>query len=177
MVLAGFVDIELNQQNLTEHDLETIKQIGDSRLDAILFKVVVKASKPQYQIGSGALLRKKKAAAPVPQHKVWTINPNDDDDEIVDEDDLLDDADLVVPPTAAPADCSTKKRACKDCTCGRAEQEALQDSLGTSKVTIVQTKKATSSCGSVIFNNPVLFGRCFPVLDLSVFGNAGIQAW
>lgn len=55
--------------------------------------------------------------------------PFGDEDEMVDEDALLGDL-PDAPPAAADAagGCATKKRACKDCSCGRAELEAKGDS-------------------------------------------------
>ena len=181
LVLAGFIDVQTDAQELSIHDSELKTKLNDSRLNhESLTKLSIKAFKPKYKVGSGALLKKKKANAnPVdlkPQ-KVWTINPNDDEDEeIVDEEELLDDQDLIVPPTAAPADCSTKKRACKDCSCGRAEEEMIKDSLE-AKITIVQSKKPTSSCGSVIvFVTVVLFGRCIQMRNMPLSRYASIQA-
>ena len=52
--------------------------------------------------------------------------PLSDEDEVVDEDALL--GDLPDAPAASEdAGCATKKRACKDCSCGRAELEAKGD--------------------------------------------------
>lgn len=61
---------------------------------------------------------------------------------------LLDQAALVAAadPLPAPdaADCSTKPRACENCTCGRAEREAA-DAPMTAKEAVAQS----SSCGNV----------------------------
>ncbi|KAG5458278.1 MAG: hypothetical protein BJ554DRAFT_1527, partial [Olpidium bornovanus] len=50
-------------------------------------------------------------------------------DELEDEDQLLDGDDLVKPSAAAlqkPAGCETKRKACKNCSCGRAEMELAE---------------------------------------------------
>lgn len=60
------------------------------------------------------------------KESVWTVSAMDDEVELEDEDDLLDEEDLIVPPTKLSGDCSTRKKACKDCTCGRAEEEELE---------------------------------------------------
>ena len=150
LVLNGFVDINLTEKELTENDRELIKLLGDSKLEnSTVRKVAVQCLKPAYKQGTGALLRKKNKPAianetKIKPNSVWTINPNDEE-EIIDENELLDKEDLIVPDTQ-PKDCSTKKRACKDCSCGRAEIEQ-QEQAG---VTVVQKKTVTSSCGSVI---------------------------
>jgi len=58
--------------------------------------------------------------------------------DLVDEDDLLD-ADGLGVPQAPDQSCATKKRACKNCTCGRAE---LEDKAGEPQ------EQPTSACGN-----------------------------
>ncbi|KAK0388657.1 hypothetical protein NLU13_4900 [Sarocladium strictum] len=64
--------------------------------------------------------------------KIVTIDLDDmgDDDDIIDEDTLLTDADLKR-PIVQPPECQPKagkrRRACKDCTCGLAEQLKSED--------------------------------------------------
>jgi len=65
----------------------------------------------------------------------------DDDDDFIDEDNLLND-DAVAPPSATSNrrnddDCGGRK-ACDDCTCGRAELEQMEKSAAAK----------TSSCGN-----------------------------
>jgi hypothetical protein len=83
---------------------------------------VMTASKPAWEIGSAAKLSLKKS--PAAARVVVPLT----DDEFVNEDDLMDELPAAV--LAAPADgggCSTKKRACKDCSCGRKELEDSGD--------------------------------------------------
>lgn len=125
---------------------------------------------------------KKKAEAA----KVWKLD--DDDDEEINEDDLLDEEDKKKPDEASLRVCGTtgKRKACKDCSCGLAEE---LDAEKNGKET-VDTANAKSSCGSV--REPksgiaypsndslplsVLLGRCLPVLFVSLSGNACLQAW
>eukprot|EP00897_Mesotaenium_endlicherianum_P007606 jgi/Mesen1/6874/ME000352S05935 len=73
----------------------------------------------------------------------------DDDDELVDEDSLLTAEDLA-PPAAVPSsdECgpaNVGKKACKNCTCGRAEMEVQEE---TRKLTLDQVENPQSACGS-----------------------------
>mmetsp|Transcript_88588 Transcript_88588/g.177128 ORF Transcript_88588/g.177128 Transcript_88588/m.177128 type:complete len:200 (-) Transcript_88588:247-846(-) len=82
-------------------------------------KVIMTASKPTWEIGTAAKVSLK---AP-PARVVVALN---DDDDFVNEDDLMDElpASVLVP---AAGGCSTKKRACKDCSCGRKDFEEAGD--------------------------------------------------
>lgn len=77
--------------------------------------------------------------------KVWKLD--DDDDEMIDADDLLDEEDKQKPTSESLRVCSTtgKRKACKDCSCGLAE-ELDAEARGTA-VDPNPTQK--SSCGSV----------------------------
>jgi hypothetical protein len=138
----------------------TLEKPDSSSDHVMLCKVTT--HKPNYALGSGVKLSfKKKTKEPVPEKNVvWTINADDDDEmhELEDEELLLDEADLALPSTVAP-DCSKKKKACKDCTCGRAEKEEEEEDLSP-KITVVERKIVTSSCGSVYISKLVLSWRC-----------------
>lgn len=71
----------------------------------------------------------------------------DDDDEMMDPDDLLDEEDKKKPTQESLRVCSTtgKRKACKDCSCGLAE-ELEAESNG---VNLVANAIQKSSCGSV----------------------------
>lgn len=110
----------------------------------------------------------------------------DDDDEMINADDLLDEEDKQKPTEESLRVCSTtgKRKACKDCSCGLAEEldaEAKGKAFDPNP-----TQK--SSCGSVsvafayrctiylskIF--PVLSRRCFPLLNVSLSRLTCLQA-
>lgn len=101
--------------------------------------------KPNYEVGSKAKLSfgKKPAAE---SSKVWKLDV-DDDDEMINADDLLDEEDKQKPTEDSLRVCATtgKRKACKDCSCGLAE-ELDSESKG-KNVDPNPTQK--SSCGSV----------------------------
>ncbi|XP_024383003.1 anamorsin homolog 2 [Physcomitrium patens] len=74
-----------------------------------------------------------------------TSNFKDDDEELIDEDDLLTEEDLKAPEIPKAESCAPTKKACKNCTCGRAELEEKEEET---KLTAAQINNPTSSCGS-----------------------------
>merc|ERR1711916_357249 len=127
------------------------------------------AAKPDWEVGTanslnirrpmgGASSSSTAAGAPL----TWSLGGNDlvDDDngELIDEDDLLgeDDVSQVI---AANDDCETGpggvRKACKDCSCGRAEAEESGATL-----TKEQLENPTSSCGSCYLGDAFRCGSC-----------------
>lgn len=102
----------------------------------------VTAEKPNYEIGSSVKLSFAKKTPDVAA--VWKID--NDDVETIDPDDLLDEEDKVLPDPESLRVCGTtgKKKACKNCSCGLAEELEAENSK-----TAVNTANAKSSCGSV----------------------------
>ncbi|KAL7029526.1 hypothetical protein ACKWTF_006269 [Chironomus riparius] len=105
------------------------------------------AEKPNYEVGSMVKLSfgKKKE---ISVNKIWKVDLNDDD-EMIDDDDLLDEEDKMKPSEESLRVCSTtgKRKACKDCSCGLAEE--LESEVSTKIVNQIQK----SSCGSVSILN------------------------
>jgi hypothetical protein len=99
---------------------------------------------------------KKKAAAPVAtKAPVWNLSGkdlNEDDLELEDEDALLENEQfsVVKKPVAVAADCGpaakTTKKACKNCSCGRAEEEAAAEAAGNAVPVAAPAKSACGSC-------------------------------
>lgn len=106
--------------------------VKDIKMQAVFagFSVVLEASgsspqeathleimKPEYSSGS---------KAPLQQTGKVALNFGDlHETDLIDEDSLLDSSDAQLPSySESGGDCSTKRRACKNCSCGRAEREA-----------------------------------------------------
>jgi hypothetical protein len=121
-------------------------------------QVRVAAAKPAWQVGAaaklgarlgGALKPAAAVAVPAPAGKRVVLSGlgggvmgDDAEDDIVDEDDLMGD-DVVLPAAPAGGGCSTKRRACADCSCGRAEIEASGDQAAADAM-----PADTSACGN-----------------------------
>lgn len=117
--LTGFINIQSNDPN------------------------ILICEKPNYEIGSSSKLSfAKKQNDKTKIEKVWKID--NDDDELIDADDLLDEEDLQKPDPVSLKVCGTtgKRKACKDCSCGLAEELASENPIQSNP-----TQK--SSCGSV----------------------------
>ncbi|XWS31545.1 hypothetical protein CRYUN_Cryun23aG0085400 [Craigia yunnanensis] len=100
----------------------------------------VKAQKPSWKIGSSFAIKK------------IMKNPleiqMDDDSDLLDEDSLLTEEDLKKPQLPPVGDCEvgSTRRACKNCTCGRAEQEEKVQKL---ELTMDQLNNPQSACGNL----------------------------
>jgi len=94
--------------------------------------------KPAWEVGSKAAIQRDSAAT-------WAAAAaaEDGDGVALEDDDALLDAAAPVDTKKADAgsDCSTKRRACKNCSCGRAEMEAAG-------IEVVDAVEAPSACGN-----------------------------
>jgi len=162
--LAGFL-------NVSHHPDSMERGEGNSAT------FLVKAEKPSFKVGSSAKLRinlnKKRPAASEQDKenakKTWTLSANDildDDLDLIDDDELLDENDLKKPTNEElKASCGTsgagkKKKACKNCTCGLAEE--LENGVE------LQPKSVTSACGSCYLGDAFRCGSC-PYLGMPAF--------
>nr|SVE80435.1 EOG090X0FGQ [Daphnia magna] len=117
------------------------------------------AQTPNFEVGSSSRLAFAKPT-------VWSLSDNlvDDQIELINEDDLLDEKGLKKPEAETLRVCGTtgKRKACKDCSCGLAEElEAGQPVKPT-------TKSATSSCGSCYLGDAFRCASC-PYLGMPAF--------
>ncbi|KAM0839730.1 hypothetical protein ACQ4PT_060129 [Festuca glaucescens] len=122
--------------------------------------VTIKAKKPSWSMGSSFQL-KKKAVKTLPKIEI------DDDDELIDEDSLLTEEDLKKPELPVVGDCEVgaTKKACKNCSCGRAEVEQKVEKLG---LTAEQIDNPVSACGSCGLGDAFRCGTC-PYRGLAPF--------
>ncbi|PWZ40647.1 Anamorsin [Zea mays] len=125
--------------------------------------VTVKAKKASWSMGSSFPLKKTTKALPKIQI--------DDDSDLIDEDSLLTEEDLKkpqLPVGRAPksvnldqllGDCEVgaAKKACKNCTCGRAEAE---EKVGKLELTAEQINNPQSACGSCGLGDAFRCGTC-----------------
>ncbi|KAF7257354.1 hypothetical protein EG68_05389 [Paragonimus skrjabini miyazakii] len=122
--------------------------------DPIIFTASVPSA---YALGSAATL-------PWTQGKVsdvWAaVDAEAANDNMINTDALLKPADLVKPVSCGQDSTvntggQTKKRACKNCTCGLAEEEAKAEAAGT-----VATAAAKSSCGNCYLGDAFRCSTC-----------------
>ncbi|GFO30446.1 Anamorsin homolog [Plakobranchus ocellatus] len=164
--LSGFVDIsEPYEVSLNDEEKLELKQ----QADATLYRVT--GQKPSYEVGSSSQLKLPfKPKAPVAKvddkvAKVWSLNSSDlmdDDVDLVDEDELLDENDLKKPdPASLKVECGpAKKKACKNCTCGLAEE--------LDKGTKSEAPAKTSACGNCYLGDAFRCASC-PYLGMPAF--------
>ncbi|CAI5781915.1 anamorsin [Podarcis lilfordi] len=136
LTLSGLVEIkELQKEPLTSEQIQSLQERLGFQCNEI-YSVQMEGKKPNFEVGSSSQLkisfvkkeREKPAVDPMAA-KLWTLSANDmddDDADLLDSDELLDPEDLKKPDPAslkAPS-CkdSGKKKACKNCTCGLAEE-------------------------------------------------------
>lgn len=155
LTLSGLVEVkEVEKDPLTAEQKQSVKEQLGIECDELL-SVQMEGKKPNFEVGSSSQLKcsfVKKPALPEKQAvdptaaKLWTLSANDMNDEdtdLLDSDELLGPEDLKKPDPAslkAPS-CkeSGKKKACKNCTCGLAEElEKEKKSL--------QPKSACGNC-------------------------------
>lgn len=171
--LSGFMSVtEISKAELSPEALSSLRAASGYQGDS-LSRVRISASKPDFEVGSSSQIKLsfgKKTAKPAEKPaldpntvKMWTLSANDmndDDVDLMDSDALLDEDDLKKPDPAslkAPAcgeGADKKKKACKNCTCGLAE-ELEQESKGKQK-----TDLPKSACGSCYLGDAFRCASC-----------------
>uniref|UniRef100_A0A4W6CZP3 Anamorsin n=2 Tax=Lates calcarifer TaxID=8187 RepID=A0A4W6CZP3_LATCA len=179
--LSGFMSVtEVSKTELSPEALSSLRTATGYQGNT-LSRVRITASKPNYEVGSSSQIKLsfgKKTAKPAEKPaldpntvKMWTLSANDmndDDVDLVDSDALLDEEDLKKPDPAslkAPScgeGAGKKKKACKNCTCGLAE-ELEADSKGKQK-----TNLPKSACGSCYLGDAFRCASC-PYLGMPAF--------
>ncbi|KAI9189726.1 electron carrier [Blastocladiella emersonii ATCC 22665] len=193
--LSGFVNASSTPTPLSTEEAERVlAQWGvpaaqTTSLAKQLVLLEATAEKPSYEVGAMAALplsfrKRKPAAAPaapvVDKVALWTTAQDDAD--VINEDDLLDEDDLAKPAPellSRPSNCETKRKACKNCSCGRAEMEAAEAAEAASKpvliddinehpITNVVPPTVKSSCGNCYLGDAFRCASC-PYLGMPAF--------
>jgi len=130
LLFSGFVDSKISQAG--EH-------------------FEISASKPDWEVGSAQKINLRTGANKAAQTSAWA-SVSEHDNDIIDEDSLITDSDRTSKPSTKADDCevgSSGKKACKNCTCGRADAEASGDAPKP-KLTkeMIENPGVNSSCGS-----------------------------
>ncbi|XP_034033037.1 anamorsin [Thalassophryne amazonica] len=174
--LSGFMSVlELQKSELSPEVSNSIRTATGYHGNT-LSKVRISASKPNFEVGSSSQIKlsfgkqKSKPEKPVLDPntvQLWTLSAsdiNDDDVDLVDSDALLDEEDLKKPDPASlrvnACGGSTKKKACKNCTCGLAEElEAKENKT---------SDLPKSACGSCYLGDAFRCASC-PYLGMPAF--------
>ncbi|KAI8331169.1 cytokine-induced anti-apoptosis inhibitor 1, Fe-S biogenesis-domain-containing protein [Chlamydoabsidia padenii] len=193
--LAGFINIQATTSAVSDELLLAFFQLwggnasrveqGVARLSGKFGVVSVLAQKPNYEVGQKLSLNfgKKKSTTETKKPSVWTINNDDDDDDDMEDDEaLLDEEDKIKPSKASlirPDDCEMdggRRKACKNCVCGRADAENagvvsldLTDDIVEDEVIEVDpTPKKVGGCGSCALGDAFRCSTC-PYLGMPAF--------
>ncbi|XP_045892656.1 anamorsin isoform X3 [Micropterus dolomieu] len=177
--LSGFMSVkEVSKAELSPEALSSLRTATGYQGNT-LSRVRISASKPNYEVGSSSQIKLsfgKKTPKPAEKPaldpntvKIWTLSAmNDDDVDLVDSDALLDEDDLKKPDpaslkaTSCGEGAGKKKKACKNCTCGLAE-ELEQESKDTKK-----TDLPKSACGSCYLGDAFRCASC-PYMGMPAF--------
>ncbi|NXQ96726.1 CPIN1 protein, partial [Sagittarius serpentarius] len=173
LTLSGLVEVkELQKEALTPEEAQSVREhLGYQGNDLLI--VQIEGRKPNFEVGSSSQLRlsfaKKSGPSGKPSvdpaaAKLWTLSANDMNDEemdLLDSDELLDSEDLKKPDPSslrAPS-CKEmgKKKACKNCTCGLAEE--LEEE---------KSSQPKSACGNCYLGDAFRCASC-PYLGMPAF--------
>ncbi|KAK3608032.1 hypothetical protein CHS0354_031018 [Potamilus streckersoni] len=178
--ISGFVNVSKPEVLSLSDDVKKSLQTGDN-----IQLVQVIASKPSYEVGSTAQLKisfgkktidssgQTKPKVDENVAKVWTLSAAeimDDEVEMLNDDDLLEEEDLKKPDLGSlRASCGTasegtkKRKACKNCTCGLAEELEAE-----TPKTQPKAKTVTSACGNCYLGDAFRCSSC-PYIGMPAF--------
>jgi hypothetical protein len=185
-VLANYLKLLKPKGFLIAFDKETSNLESELKLSGFLNLqreaydsiVSIYAEKPNFEVGVTRQLKfaskvqeaNKKQEVATEKAKVWQFSTNDiQEDDLINTDDLLDETDILKPVIDPKFDCGTskdrKKKACKNCSCGLAE-EIENEALGKQKKNIDSNVK--SACGSCYLGDAFRCASC-PYLGMPAF--------
>lgn len=170
---SPFVVISGQNDEATSKFIRDLKLTGfsidDSKeLPKIEQSVIIVAKKPSFEPGAAVALKNIPIKPISTTSKTWILTANDTaDDDLITEDELLTAEDFVKPDLSLKkaAVCGTdapKKKACKNCTCG------LADELEEKKSSSVAAPAVKSSCGSCYLGDAFRCSTC-PYLGMPPF--------
>lgn len=165
--LNGFIaaSVEACSVSVPDDVRDTLKSPFDCNDDLVFLKA--RAAKPSYEVGDSApvtisIPANRKAEAV----NAWTLSANDMvDDDILDSDAILDAEDLKKPdPASLQAACGTadatqpagKRKACKNCTCGLAEELDAEEG----NMQAASEHNPASSCGNCYLGDAFRCSSC-----------------
>ncbi|KAL2711501.1 anamorsin [Vespula squamosa] len=149
--LAGFLINDTNPRKVNKETEELLSKIFENVPST--YEII--AQKPSFEIGSSVALNLKQKPS-----NIWKLD-NAVEDDLIDEDELLDEDDIVKPDITSLKVCGTtgKRKACKDCTCGLAEElNGKAEEQGIQK----------SSCGNCYLGDAFRCASC-PYLGMPAF--------
>uniref|UniRef100_A0A8D2DS63 Anamorsin n=1 Tax=Sciurus vulgaris TaxID=55149 RepID=A0A8D2DS63_SCIVU len=177
LTLSGLVEVkELQRASLSPEEKQSVQEhLGYN--SGSLLSVQITGKKPNFEVGSSSQLKlsiTKKSPSVKPTvdpatAKLWTLSANDMEDEstdLIDSDELLDPEDLKKPDPASlrAASCGERKKrkACKNCTCGLAEE------LEKEKLQEQKSAQPKSACGNCYLGDAFRCANC-PYLGMPAF--------
>lgn len=153
----------------TDEEIQTLKDLLNITVNISV--VEIQCQKPNFEVGSSSKLSFSKQNLQVKPSEnvaaVWKLDDTVDDDiETVDENDLLDEEDLKKPDPSSLRVCGTtgKRKACKNCSCGLAEELAAEGK----DVVAQPTQTKTSACGNCYLGDAFRCSSC-PYLGMPAF--------
>ncbi|XP_078161291.1 anamorsin homolog [Carex rostrata] len=144
LLTSGFIEVEASDLNCSNQS------------------VTIKGTKASWTVGSSYPLKNKKTRSV----NILPNIPINEESDIIDEDSLLTVEDLAKPQLPIVGDCEVGKarKACKNCTCGRAEAEAKAEAeegkLQKLDLTQDQINNPRSACGSCGLGDAFRCGGC-----------------
>lgn len=178
LTLSGLVEVkELQREPLSPEEMKSVREHLGYSSDSLL-SIQITGKKPNFEVGSSSQLKlsiTKKASPSVKPAvdptaaKLWTLSANDMEDDsmdLIDSDELLDPEDLKKPDPASlrATSCGEgkKRKACKNCTCGLAEE------LEKEKSEAQKSLQPKSACGNCYLGDAFRCASC-PYLGMPAF--------